>query len=433
MGRFFASKILATYSFHLINYSKIPTMTKEFGAKIEAFSGGLGEFETISGLSGFGSFVNEIKNTMSVDFNLPDSLLERLSGDEADFSNNLAAWTGIVNQDNIKMAGLVGEILVDSGEKILKIVPGFTKPAKDLQSNCSRSSKLLTLAMATAKLEMVKEMATDVYPVLECKFNEELKLLDEIRIALTTKNIDQEGETRVSSGNLMSLITMSGRKKIGSIPAMIVVGTLLMTACAAQASLASENQEVVSRSQSSLEFSSPLIGSELPRFNDSSTVVVSASGKYALVTDGQAVTEWFDYSSLIRTSDGGAINMLLEYKGGKPIGVIGWRYEGNDPNTHNDGDRSGNFEAATKYFPIFTKDSSVTISEGRVAIVTGGKVVSKWMNINDTILTADGGEIFILQEYKGGKPIGVIGWRYEGNDPNTHNDGDRSSWFDFVN
>ncbi len=92
-----------------------------------------------------------------------------------------------------------------------------------------------------------------------------------------------------------------------------------------------------------VSFVAALNSNAKPEFNETSTVVVSDSGQYALVTNDKIVSNWINYDGSIQTADGGKIVILLEYKSGKPIGAIGWKYEGGDPNSRDDGDKSDYF------------------------------------------------------------------------------------------
>lgn len=159
----------------------------------------------------------------------------------------------------------------------------------------------------------------------------------------------------------------------------------------------------------------------LPHFDKNSDVLLSPSGKIAIMTNGKPVTPWIDSSpnETIETAGGGGVRILYEYKGNKPIGVIGFAYSGGI--TENGADnRSGRLVPSTMILPDFDSNSKVIVSRsGQVAIQNNDQIVTDWMDPDQIILTSDG-QLTILSHTSGGKKIGPLyGFSYSDNNPDN--------------
>ncbi len=150
------------------------------------------EKERREDISGYRGFVNDLKSAMILNFDMTSPKIAYLESQGLDFSINIDAWMGLIEEDIEKMSGVCGIVEIEDGKKKTKIVPGITKPAKDLSENCSRSSKLLSVGLALAKLEIVSEMASEVFPTLDGEIQTRLKYLEEMKKEIISERGDTE-------------------------------------------------------------------------------------------------------------------------------------------------------------------------------------------------------------------------------------------------
>lgn len=139
----------------------------------------------------FESLVNEIREKMLV-----VNPMMRATANKV-YSNDITAWMDFVKFDS--KAIIKKEIWINGRKTIIE--PGVTKLYENLNEAKSAESKLLGVAMAKAKLDLILETADSVYPALlsNAEVNQYLSYLDKVRdevLGIEKEEVSNKGVNR---------------------------------------------------------------------------------------------------------------------------------------------------------------------------------------------------------------------------------------------
>lgn len=178
--------------------------------------------------NGFRQFVDDLKDHLMINE-------KQLTPSEVnDFDENIKTWMDAVTGDRDlekrrDLKEVVGMIKIDDGKRTAEILPGFTKKAKDLDENCSRNSRIYSVALALAKLEMIEKLMGDVYPSLESKAAQYKKYLNDLKeeIINPTEELDTESVSRSLAGDTFRL----SKRVLVPVVATMIMTSILLSGC----------------------------------------------------------------------------------------------------------------------------------------------------------------------------------------------------------